>query len=622
MQETSKSTSKAKEDAKKQKFIEDVVKEVENDFIERQKERLSLERQWELNLNFLVGNQYMRVNGRGVLDQAENEFYWQNREVYNHIAPIIEARLSKFSRISPTACVRPYSDDDKDIMGANTAEKLLEECFKRNDIDDVVNKVTVWSETCGTGFYKVVWNNMGGNVIGKLDEKEVREGSVQVLPVSPFEIFPDSLNVTQVNDCQSIIHARAMSVLDIYRKYNVKVDGEDVDVFNLTKTGGLTSQAKVKNTVKNSAIVIERYEQPTSEFPLGRLITVSNGKLLYYGDLPYVNMADGKRGFPFVKQESVFSPSGFFGTSIIERLIPVQRAYNAVKNRKHEFLNRLSLGVITVEDGSVDVEDLADNGLSPGKIVVYRQGSSEPKIMNQSTMPSEFSDEEEKLLKEFIIISGVSDVASSEKNASLSGASALKLLIEQDNERMVTFAENIRKSYVNMAKQVIRLYAQFITGVKAVKTNDNLGKIKIIYADKNAFRSDDVYLENDNEMMQSLSERKETVYELYKSGMLFDENGKLDDDIKSKVLSILGYKDLDNRKGLYRLQEERAQRENEKIRVSTSEIEEFDDHKIHVFEHTKYVLGELEQLNATQKQRFSEHIKEHKAYLEQQNQSK
>ena len=43
---------------------------------------------------------------------------------------------------------------------------------------------------------------------------------------------------------------------------------------------------------------------------------------------------------------------------MVERAIPVQRAYNAVKNRKHEFLNRIAMGVLTVEDGSVDTDNL------------------------------------------------------------------------------------------------------------------------------------------------------------------------------------------------------------------------------------------------------------------------
>ena len=55
-------------------------------------------------------------------------------------------------------------------------------------------------------------------------------------------------------------------------------------------------------------------------------------------------------------------PGAFFGTCVVDRMIPLQRAYNAVRNRKHEFLNRLTMGVVAVEDGSVDAEALAEEG--------------------------------------------------------------------------------------------------------------------------------------------------------------------------------------------------------------------------------------------------------------------
>ena len=58
--------------------------------------------------------------------------------------------------------------------------------------------------------------------------------------------------------------------------------------------------------------------------------------------------------------------TNFFGTSVVERIIPVQRAYNTVKNRKHEFMNRMAVGVMAVEDGSVDTDDLEEEGLPPG----------------------------------------------------------------------------------------------------------------------------------------------------------------------------------------------------------------------------------------------------------------
>lgn len=618
MQNQNQVKTKKDENDSQRKFIEDLVAEVQNDFLSRQKQRLSLERQWELNLNFLIGNQYSKINRRGEIDQVDSEYSWQEREVFNHVAPIMETRLAKFSRISTNVCVRPSSDDDKDVSGADYAEKLLAEVFKKTHIDDIVKKVTVYSETCGTGFYKILWNNGGGDIIGKLADNDVHEGCAEILAISPFEIFPDSLYKEELCDCESVIHARAVNVDEIYRKYGVRVLGEDINTINLSTVSSVASfgVSPLKGVVSNSAIVIEKYIRPTGEFPNGRLITVAGDKLLYYGELPYLCGTDKKRDFPFVKQQCLYKPNNFFGLSIIERLIPVQRAYNAVKNRKHEFLNRLSMGVLTVEDGSVDVDDLADAGLSPGKIVVYRQGSNPPKILNDITMPSEFSLEEEKLLKEFVSISGVSDVSSAEKNASASGATALKLLIEQDNERMVSYAEKIRKSFVQVAKKVLRLYAQFTAGVKAVKCLDGREKTKVVYVDQSAWRSDDIYLENDNELLHSMTERKETVYRLYESGILNNDTGKIDEDVKTKILSVLGYKDLDCRKGICRLQEERAQNENEKIRKSVCDIEEIDDDDIHVLEHTRYVLGEYDELDQKQKERFNSHIKAHKDRIE------
>ncbi|MCX4286529.1 MAG: hypothetical protein OSJ68_04460, partial [Clostridia bacterium] len=87
--------------------------------------------------------------------------------------------------------------------------------------------------------------------------------------------------------------------------------------------------------------------------------------------------------------------------SVIERVIPVQRAYNAVKNRKHEFLNRLAMGVLTVENGSVDTDNLEEEGLSPGKILVYRQGAEKPSLMDSGDVPADFAYEEDRLLSEF-----------------------------------------------------------------------------------------------------------------------------------------------------------------------------------------------------------------------------
>ncbi len=605
------------EKAEKDKYLEQLIVDVENDFLKRQQERIRYERQWELNLNFLMGNQYCDIGRRGEIESDDKTFYWQSRSVFNHIAPIIESRLAKFSNVLPVVGVRPTSDDDKDVASASLSEKIVSEVFKRCEIEKVVKQATMWSETCGTAFYKVVWNNFGGQKMGEMDGKDVYEGDVEILAISPFEIFPENLYTENLDDMDSVIHARVMSVKDVKSKYGVEVVGEEIGVFDMSKVNFAQKNTNTaKKTLADSVIVIERYSKPNDEFPFGRLVTVAGGKLLYHGDLPYVNGQNGFRGFPFVKQESVPMTGCFFGSSIIERLIPVQRAFNAVKNRKHEFLNRLSMGVMTVEDGSIDVDDLAEEGLSPGKVLVYRQGSKAPEMMSETSIPSEFSEEESKLLNEFVIISGVSDVVSSSSNAAVTSGTALEILVEQDNARLVVTAEEIRNSYRLIAKQVIRLYAQFTAGVRAIRYQDSFNKTKILYALKTDIKSDDVFLENENELLYTNRQKKDIVFELYNSGILHDEKGKLRPSVKEKVLTLLGYKDLDNQKGLSRLQEEKAQWENDKIRKNGMNVEEIDDDSIHIDEHVRYILSEYTSLNEQEKQRLYLHVREHKIRIE------
>lgn len=65
---------------------------------------------------------------------------------------------------------------------------------------------------------------------------------------------------------------------------------------------------------------------------------------------------------------------------LVDMLIPCQRSYNALKGRYAEYIKRLSTGVIVVEDGSADIDELAEDGFTSGKVIVYRQGSVPPTI--------------------------------------------------------------------------------------------------------------------------------------------------------------------------------------------------------------------------------------------------
>lgn len=95
--------------------------------------------------------------------------------------------------------------------------------------------------------------------------------------------------------------------------------------------------AYARNVLKNSELVVEYYQRPCSDFPNGRLLIVAGDRLVYCGDLPYKNGENGGRTYPFVRQCALPMSGAFFGGSVIDRMIPVQRAFNAVKTASTSF---------------------------------------------------------------------------------------------------------------------------------------------------------------------------------------------------------------------------------------------------------------------------------------------
>lgn len=610
-------------------FVEDLVAEVKADFKARQMNRKNIERQWQLNMNFMLGNQYCAITELGEIENYQKQYFWQEREVYNHIAPLIEARVSRLSKIRPTVSVVPASTDENDINTAKTSKKIVNSVFNKLNISEKICSATTWSEICGTSFYKLVWDKNAGLTVGiDADNQPIKSGEIDVTVCSPYEIFPDSNNTEKLQDCLSIIHAKAFNVKTIKSVWGVDVEPENIDVLTLdnsSSVGGLGYTASIpkvmSETLRNSALVIERYEKPTQDYPNGRVIIVAGNKLLHIDELPYINLEDGQRGFPFIKQSSIIQPNNFWGISVIERMIPVQRSFNAVKNRKHEFLNRIALGILTVEDGSVDTDNLEEEGLSPGKVLIYRQGSEPPKIMDYSQMPEAFDEEENKLISEFTQISGISDVLinASVSSSNMSGV-ALEIIMEQETNRLNNTAEQIKYAVKEIGKQTLRLYKQFVTDNRISKLVGENGNVEMFYWKNSDISSDDVVLNTENELGETLAQRREMIFQLLNAGLLQDDNGKINSRIKSKTLEMLGFGNWEASSDLTELNIKRADKENlQMFKGFETKVFDVDEHSTHIDEHSAFMMSD-EFEKAYKKdpkvyEIFMSHINEHKQYL-------
>ena len=673
-----------------EKRRQEKVAEILADFETRRQKRKPFELGWLLNINFVLGNQYSYVSSKGDVKETDKTFAWESREVFNHIAPIIESRLAKLNRVKPSMSVRPTGNEEKDIETARMSKMVLDSVSQTLGIPKIVSDATLWSEVCGTSFYKIGWDWTKGNEIARIEDEEgsssagqlknkqseksslenvsieqeksenleniedelkvvknefwtsgenekseklygetakensfeksgqkghhsITDGDVSISVCSPFEIFPDSASACDIDECESIIHAKTISEDEALLNYGVKVSGQTVDSlsFDLSELGFFgAGESNIKKSVSESkdgqVYVIERYIRPSEENKNGVLEIVVGDKLVYEGEIPSGEI-------PFVRQISSASVGCFWGISVVERCIPVQRAYNAIKNRKIEFLSRLASGVLAVEEGSVDIDNLEEEGLAPGKILVYRNGSNLPKFMDSGDIPSEFSVEEDRLLNEFISLTGVSELMrNSALPSSVTSGTAINLLIEQDDTRLSVSAEHIRTALLELSKKILRLYKNFARVPKLAKIVDNNGELQIFYWQGSELSADDVVLDTTNELSETPATRRNMVMEILNAGLLADENGRIDTRTKAKVLDMLGFGNWESSQDIASLQVRRAKNEN--LKEDGVYVLEIDDHEIHIEEHLRYLLEHDGSLSDKKVDYLLGHIREHKMF--------
>ncbi len=618
---------KQKEEKRKKELCAYVRQELER----RSRERGRFELQWQLNINFFMGNQYCDILPEaGRLYQQDKAFLWQEREVYNHIAPIVESRLAKLNKITPQVTVRPATGDEEDIQSAKVSTAILNSAFERIGMDGILAEAAVWSELCGTVFYKQTWVSNKGRMMGRNSGgRAIYEGDISTTVCPPYEIYPDTPYVQNVEKCASVIHAHVYSCDMIQDIWGVEVPPDKVKALGFSSAdtaGGFGYRSSVyaaaAEETENSAWVLEYYEQPSSEYEEGRYLVVCGEILLWEGPLPYRNGDNGTRKLPFVQQNSISRPGCIWGISIVERCIPIQRSYNAVRNRKHEFLNRAAVGILAVEEGTVDLEDLEENGLTPGKVLVYRQGTNPPQMLPAGALPNEFFQEESALLEEFNLISGTSDLMrQSVAPTNVTSGVALNTIAEQDDTRLAITADRIRDAVLEISRQWLRLFKQFAGQLRLERIVGKNGEISKLYWNASMLTSDDVIHETENELSDSISNRKQLIYDLLAKGLFSDASGALSERTRVRLLRSLGLGDWENIADIGELHTNRAQRENLLLKNGGEvRVLETDDHEIHISEHAKMLLSqEFEQefgLNSEQHQRFEEHIAQHKIKME------
>src|SRR5699024_6407059 len=140
-----------------------------------------------------------------------------------------------------------------------------------------------------------------------------------------------------------------------------------------------------------------------------------------------------------------------------------------------------------------------------------------------------FEEEEEKLLSEFKEISGVDQVFDGKNVSSNISGTALELMVEQDELRLNNSADNMKECVKTISQMILRLYKQYAILPRLARIVGDNGEVEMFYFNSSDISSDDISLETQNELGESLAQRRQMVFDLINAGLLTDQNGQMSD---------------------------------------------------------------------------------------------
>lgn len=613
-------------------FADDIVSDIMSKLEKRKGDRRTFELQWQLNANFLIGNQYCEINPMtGTVENYERDMLKSEHGIFNRIAPLIQTRIANIKKVDYAMTVRPRSGDMDDYEKAAVSTKVLRYLQSESGWDRRKDTLIDWLELTGTAFVLSYWDTTKGRQIAVTDgvqigedgqeipfSRAVYEGDVEYGLLNCYEVYPESVYKSDMKDQRSVIVDQILSLDDIYDIYGHKCDSESCERYILTPIPGsggygyeAATMAVKTERCEDSAHVITYFEKPGREHPNGVTATIIGKELIYYGDLPIPEI-------PIISIKCVSVPGQFFGKSIIQDLIPLQRAYNGCKNKLHEYIQTVAANATLIEEGSVDnVDELIRDGIAPNQVIVYRKNARTPIKLDNGQLPGDVMAEKNQLAAEMEYAAGVSQLmAYGETPSGMTSGTAIENLASIDNTRMSLTTENIRAAVLELARIWLMLYKRNVVGYRIcniVGANDIGSAVTWTKEDINSF---DVEYATENELLLTEEKQKENFLRAYEMGLFTDDNGKIPRETREKILELMKINQYSAIMSLTELQRKNAVAEQAYFEAGViPEIGEFDDHLIHIDEHKKYVLQTRFKLysrsNKDMADMFVQHLKAH-----------
>jgi hypothetical protein len=285
----------------------------------------------------------------------------------------------------------------------------------------------------------------------------------------------------------------------------------------------------------------------------------------------------------------------------------------------------------------------------PGLVIQYKPGMAPPQPLPLSPLPQYYLDQQDRVLNDWIDISGEREVSRGDAPAGVTSGTAISYLQEASNQYLTPQFQSIEAGIEKIATQTIELFVQYVDLPRKIRTIGADGAFDtMLLKGADVASGTDIRIEPGSSYAKSKAAQEARVMDMFSVGII-------DQPTASRLLEIGGaQKILDT----MNVAERKAQRENIKMKMMTVEdvemarqqamqeimtqlppeamqnpeimqeiqnmpapaiipVDDFDIHEVHIETHNKFRMSqEYEILPEELKTQFAEHVSQHEQILQ------
>ena len=413
--------------------------------------------------SFAAGEQFRYINAKNELVsqptttnlvERRGKPQHRMRTVRNLIFDIVERQVADTVQRVPSYEARASTSDPEDIGAARLAEKVAIYGYDQWHVRAAAERVVRNAVIAGEGF---AWPYFDTSVGPYMDDGEggtIGQGEIGIRVFSGNEVFWEPGIPFEESRWHGVQQARDLSdVMELpgYMGGALRPDAAASDFY----TTRPPASAKL-------VLVTDYLERPCPRYPLGRWVTMANGRIIV-PERPYP-LSDGD-GAPvnepvLHKLSYAQNPASDRDDGLVKHLLDPQRAANNSVNKAIEWaVLALNPQLVVLNGGLAKGQRLTDE---PGQL--YNAHGADVQWRPVPPIPAELFTLKDQAESDMARIAAQNDIPSN-----VQAGKAIQALIEQDQSRKANFIANLAEFHSRLMRHMLYLVQRHYTEERLLK---------------------------------------------------------------------------------------------------------------------------------------------------------